>query len=850
MDESKQWSAQDVAHEIRRLSDLAGRASTLEELRSLFYEGDNLAKTYPQDDAIQELRAQLKQIVAERGNAIQTGFVPVHTDQDDPFGGSDSAPAEPLDATFPGLSVPPPGWDVGTAVRTPSDEMQASGTEQTPPPSAVSPTMPTVAGVPFPPSPAGTRVGRPGSGGPFGTMAGRTTGGQRVRTPSGPLAASGKKPSSKLPFVVVGVALVGILLLGFLAVHFGGQYLGLGGQTPPGMVAVNFSTTPSGAPIRVDHQLRCNSDCRVDLEPGEHKLEIIVDGYEPHIESIFVEEGSPADVRVSLTPRPQTVRFFADMASGTVILDGQPAGSIQEGQLILDNVAPGDHEVTVRGGPSEMTFSFRLAPGQAPEITSPIQANNVLGVVFSNSGAEAFARSSTTPLRVAVDGVDAGEIGPDGLKLTGLEPGNREVRLGVGGSQQKLVVQFGAAPTLTAFLKLDVNAGTLVVVTDESDVQVLLNGRAQRRLTRDGILRIVGLPVSEYTVAVAKEGYEGAEPQRVAVRKGEESRVEFALKPIAKMAALRLSGGLAGTQVLLGSSSIGAIQSDGSFANSAIPPGSHTIELRRDKYQPKRIQKRFNAGETVELTAVDVAMERMPGAVRLRLSPPNSTVTVRRADQREGRVVTDNPLTLPEGQWTITASAANHTERSSTLSIQPGETVTVDLSLARAAVVEDKPKAGGMELWAQADTWVSEGQWLVKRGGDLVPYQVRPANGTFVFTATMLRGRRLMWVVNMTNPRNYVLMEMDRNEYKRKVVTDGRSKELEKKRHGLGDTNVYTISVDIRPNRLTQRIYKGGTWEELDTWEDPGMNLSQGTFGFNIPGNDRLGISNFAFTPR
>jgi hypothetical protein len=110
-----------------------------------------------------------------------------------------------------------------------------------------------------------------------------------------------------------------------------------------------------------------------------------------------------------------------------------------------------------------------------------------------------------------------------------------------------------------------------------------------------------------------------------------------------------------------------------------------------------------------------------------------------------------------------------------------------------------------------------------------------------------------MWVVNMSDARNYVLMELDRDEFKRKLVSDGRSKELFKRRHNLGDSgdrSIYTISVDIRPEALIQRAFKGGSWVELDTWQNPGMNLSAGKFGFLVPGNDRLGISNFTYTAR
>jgi len=49
---------------------------------------------------------------------------------------------------------------------------------------------------------------------------------------------------------------------------------------------------------------------------------------------------------------------------------------------------------------------------------------------------------------------------------------------------------FGAAPMLTAFLKTDVNAGTLIVSTGQDGVRVFLNGKEYRRLTSHGQLRV------------------------------------------------------------------------------------------------------------------------------------------------------------------------------------------------------------------------------------------------------------------------------------------------------------------------------------------------------------------------
>jgi len=803
MDEGRPMSAGEVAEQIRRLTLEVRRTKTLDAMRPLFYEADRAARNFPDDVEIQSLLQQFKQVVAAHGAAIQQGM----TGQA-PASGAAPGATQPTPAPGTMRSQQIPTRDVGAAVRTPSGELPIHPAVTGPPPEPARPTPPA--------KPVSKSY-------------------PAIKT------VAGKKRPSKAP-VIAAAAAAGVLAAGLIF------YILLkkepGGGTRE--IAVDFVTNPPGASIRVDHQLKGNSNCKVSLEPGEHKLEAVLDGYEPHVATIMVSEGQPAEVKIDLVARPQTVRFFTDLRTGSVVLDGQPAGELQDGQIVLESVRPGAHTVAVRGGACEVSFPFTLTPGKAPELTGPISAKNILAVVFSNFGGNVFARTSSPPIQIHLDGRSSGQIGPDGLTMSEVAPGDHEVQIGGAGTQQKMVVSFGAAPTLTAFLKLDQDAGTLVVVTGENDAVVLLNGKPMSRKTRDGQLRIPLLPVRQYTVKVQKDGYEAVAEQNVAIRKGEESRVVFQLRPVPQLAALRIRGGAAGTTVILDQTQIGTIGADGTLAHSGINPGDHTIELRRDKHQPKRLQRRFAAGEALELSDADAALEKLPGVVRVTVSPPNSTVSVRRPGQRQGRQTQENPITLADGQWIVTATHPELGEKSATVTVSAGETTSVDLALSKETRPAPPVKLG-MEAWEQPGAWQRDGSWLARQGGEFVPFGASPTHGTFVFTATMLKGKRLYWFVNRTDARNYLLMELERREYSRSLVTNGRSKEMVKKKHGLEDENIYTLSVEITPGSLVTRVYAGGIWRELDSWQTQEMNLTQGKFGFRIPGSDRLGLSNFSF---
>jgi hypothetical protein len=56
--------------------------------------------------------------------------------------------------------------------------------------------------------------------------------------------------------------------------------------------------------------------------------------------------------------------------------------------------------------------------------------------------------------------------------------------------------------------------------------------------------------------------------------------------------------------------------------------------------------------------------------------------------------------------------------------------------------------------------------------------------------------------------------------------------------------------VDVTPDHVVTRLKNGDTWLTLDSWTDPARVFSDGKFGFYIPGNDEIGISDFKFQPK
>ncbi len=382
---------------------------------------------------------------------------------------------------------------------------------------------------------------------------------------------------------------------------------------------------------------QCTSNCQVTLAPGNYLVTAFLDGYEPASSELALAAGRPASINLTLPPQAQALRIFTDLQQGKIVIDDQPPADLVDSQFVLDRVAPGTHTVKITSGNRDASFSFEIADAKPPAVVGTVTTHNLAALLISSLGSQARAITNSGPLKVALNGQPQEDAGPAGVDLKDFQPGVDEIVVGEGKDERSVKENFGPAPMLTAFLKSDVNAGTLIVSTGADDVRVFLNNKEYRRRTEHGQVRIQTLgPV---TVRVAKDGFEETPPQTAEVKKGDEVRLEFALKALPQEGVLQIRGGMAGAEVLLDQKSVGSVGADGSFFYNSVAPGDHTIELRRDQYAPKRIQRTFKAGQTVALSGADVVLAAGNATIKLVRAPSGAIVTYRRADETEAHEV-------------------------------------------------------------------------------------------------------------------------------------------------------------------------------------------------------------------
>jgi serine/threonine-protein kinase len=569
----------------------------------------------------------------------------------------------------------------------------------------------------------------------------------------------------------------------------------------------------------------------------------------PHTEPVAK---TPPPTPVAATPAPvptaepalAALKLSSDSGSGKITFDDQPSAEFQDGQWALEKVPAGEHKLKFEGAKGEASFTFVSDAGSLPTITGTIAAKRVMAIIVTNCADHVHVYSSDSAAKVSVDGQPPVALPADGLDLPSLAPGAHALTVTRGSDEYKLDIdtaanqtaanQAAATPALSVFLESGENLGTLVVVAGQDKAKVFLNGKPQSQLTENGQLRIPNLELKDYVVRVSKSGFQDPPEQKIRLRKGQ-GTLTFNLQPTPHLASLTIQGGPPGATVLIDQSAMGTIQADGSLNVATITPGDHTVEVRKDRFKPKQIKKHFVAGNAVSLAAADVALDAAPGELKITFTPADAQLTLNKAGEAPVKITSGGNLSLPAGSYTLSAKTADNFVRSATVEVAAGQAKTLDLSLAPS----------GMSKWDDPGAWKQDKNGFVHRGGDYVTYSAVPATGTFVFSAMLAKGHRLQWVVNYTDGKNYVLLQIDDNNFYRSVFRNGEKTDEAKIPIKSDKKSFRTIQVRVAPNEISHQIKQGESWTPLDRWTQSGTNLAAGKFGFYIPGNDQVVLSSF-----
>jgi serine/threonine-protein kinase len=837
--------------EARRMQAAGNLQGALEQI-------EQALGTYPREPRLVQLHATLSKAFPDYQSRAETSVKPQHA-----AGQSETValPQARPEATSP------EGWEEfekRLREQTPAEPGEPASPPPLPPVSSVPPAPPAEPPMPSAGPAAGADFGAtvmlhaaPPAGPALVTLEPPPAQWNEPPAEAPPPAASEKQqPSGTVPpinrtLVWAGIAALAVLLIAWFVAR----------SLRP--IAIVIRTNPPGATVRVNNEVKGASDLLVKLRAGVYQVAAEKEGYQPAATSLVVKRGMPTALDLTLqpvaqpvpaAPMPQVLHLASDLPSGKVKLDEEPPVELQDGQFANEALGLGKHTLEITSGRINATIAFEAAQGQTPVLTETPTAKEVKAVVVTSFQNQVHIQA-TYPVKVTVDNQDYGQVGAGGLDIPNLPAGTHEVVLTEGTAHNTINLTNSASPTLQVQLYTDRNVGSLTILTPGlEDVQVDLDGKPykQRRKSKSGQIRISNLDVKQHMVRVYKEGFQDTPAQPVEIKKGEEAKLQFSLRPVPTVAVLVIQGGPAGATIKLDQKQSGVIGSDGSFTLPNIAPGAHTIEIAG--YKP--ISKPFKAGETVTVAQSDLIFQVSKVVVKVTVTPANAAVTYKGADGKTHEVHGPT-VELDEGQYTFIASTPSHTGEPQTVTVGPGKANAVVLNLTSNKTVPLPAGPVTMEQWASQSGWKVDNGWYVHRGGGLVLYPVQPSTGTFVFSARrpggILGNRRIEWVVGCVDDKsNYLWFGIDKKNIHRAEVTAGKKqKEDHEPLRNAAKELVYTLKVEISSASVTTYVHQeDGSWEKINSWPASGLNPANGKFGFYLPGSDELYISNFTYSPR
>jgi serine/threonine-protein kinase len=761
--------------------------------------------TYPDDPTLQQLEAVLS------GRPVPAPAPPPPPPAAPPLApvAAPEPAAEPLDAATIFSTTPAPALPA-----------------QMPPPP------------PLPPSMAATKVD-PGPGLP---------------PPPGPPA-----PRPKPRWMLAAAGAFGVIALLAAGVGFVRMRKPQPPPPPPvGAVKITVQASQPRATILIDGRECGSGSCDVSLTPGEHRAEARLDGYATAANPFTVPAGAagaaPA-VQLTLAPLLPAAVITTNLAQATVTLDQGAQQQVQNGELQLPDLAAGERSIRFNGEGAQAVVAVTVAPASAPALTGPIRQQNLEATAVSAMGATARVLSTLAKAEVTVDGKSAGKTDPAGVDVNGLAPGAHELVVATQSASHRLTFSSGPAPAIAVFFGVERNQGVLRVSTGESDVAVFVNGVKFRRPTQNGRLTLY-LEPKVYKIRVEKEGYQPAAEQSVEVKRGTEARADFVLVPLPQTGTVLVSHAPAGADVTMDGTPAGKVHPDGTLGIHDVKPGPRSIHIKKDAFKPVTREVTVVAGRQAD---VDGALQVTAGSIKITLLPADvpATLTWKREGETAIQPVTENPMPLPEGSYTIIGHAPDYEEARVTARVTAGQVVNAPL-VFRKVVVERrepvKPRTVGLEELEKAG-WTKENGSLTHIGGNIMVLPSTGGAGSYSFQALMMKGRRLEWVANYVDAKNYVGWELNEDRLERYEFVDGRKTNTAKPKIRVKLDQWIQVTMDVTATAIVVSVKQdAGNVSDRIAHEgpslSPGQSFLHGRFGFRVPGKDKLVVGTFAFTPK
>lgn len=314
----------------------------------------------------------------------------------------------------------------------------------------------------------------------------------------------------------------------------------------------------------------------------------------------------------------------------------------------------------------------------------------VAGAVYAflqmgRAGAELAVLSEPDGVEILWNGRSVGVTSGGKLAVRDLTPGKGTLtarKQGFAQSAREITLAQGANPTVS--FRLSPQAAELRIRVDQPEVSIQIDGREIGKTAAAGSTSSFQVQEGRHSVRLIKEGFEvlQRDPE---FSPGETIVIYENLRPLsikADTAVLRILTSPPDARIYLDGKLLGTA-SGGSLLLQDLKPGMSRLLVRRDGYEDAERNLTLEPGK-----AVDQIITLSPKAATLILATNVPAADVAIDDTPKGKTDASGNLTLTglsPASRTMKISKEGYQEKLDLLSLKPGETVKLQVTLAAAA---------------------------------------------------------------------------------------------------------------------------------------------------------------------
>ncbi len=665
----------------------------------------------------------------------------------------------------------------------------------------------------------------------------------------------------------------------FIAVLAAAVYFGVTRSAGSGSILI--TSDPMDAAIEINGQPQGTTrDGRLRLEklkPGLYTVTARKPGYADQSEPVTIARGENRELSIRLNPAMGELRIIVSQSTVRVLVDGKPSG--ETGAVNVPStfkVPAGRHRVSLyKEGFSELGKDLDFSAGSVSEMRETLMPIQV------KEGMAALRILASPPeASVLLNGKKVGDTAGGTLTLQNLKPGPAKLlvtKTGYADEERSLTLQEGRV--MDQVITLIPRPSVLLISTNVPDATVQIDNTAVGRTDASGRLRLEKQKPEPKVIQVLKDGYDPAFSS-INPKPGETLSVDLRLNPRAAAATtstLNVTSSPSDAEVYVDSRLVGRATPNASIQ---VAPGTHKIELRKDRYRSQERLLEFRPGEPQALAFV---LEEMRGRLEIAVQPDGATATVNGVAYD---TATRKQLDLPVGQHTVLLSKAGYRPKEETVTIRDQQTFTLRGTLEKAettgstTIPPTGPTLAGAyrEDFTSLARWENPAGWLAASGimrargtGAALLKDMRYRDYRERFKLRLINGISACWIVRAQDNRNYYMVEIngkghpDRSKQDTIVFYtyfDGLTKSNESvnlpisiPKDSRSKEAWLDIVMEVKGNRISINaagmVLSGTNRQEvpLAVFQDQENRFPAGLVGFRVAGREEFEIADLLLQP-